>query len=196
MLMSYYSDFLRCYKTVRQWEGNYCNLLYDKGGETYGGITRNFNEEWEGWSKIDRYKLFNDVQWNDSIPTAEKYVEEYYWKIYIDKKFYAIKDPLVRKYLFDYQNTGPVAYKHMKEVLSYHGHRVGKGADMDDVTIRSINKINPIVFILHLREVREDFYMRVVDRRPEMEIYLKGWLRRARDIADIPHIYNSKMGSA
>jgi len=189
-----YDEFMECYRGVRAWEGNYCNLIYDKGGETYGGITRNFHPNWEGWAVIDSYKRWNRVEWNDSIPGVEKLVEEYYWNVYNEKQFYLIENWLVRKYVFDYRNSGPVAYKHIKEVLNYHGFRVGKKADLDYKTINALNKINPIVFILHLKELREDFYMRVVDRRPEMEIYLRGWLRRARDIANGPHIYSSTMG--
>jgi len=178
-----YKDFLTCYKNVREWEGNYAHLEFDKGGETYAGIARNANKKWEGWKTIDRYKMWNDVGWNDSIPTVEKQVEEYYWNVYNRDMYYLIKDPMVRSYVFDYRNTGPVAYKHVKRVLQLHGFKVGNSAEMNIKTIHALNKINPIIFVLHLREIRMDFYYGVADRNPELQIYLKGWLRRAKAIA-------------
>lgn len=37
-------------------EGGYANNLSDRGGETYGGIARNFWGSWAGWKYIDKYK--------------------------------------------------------------------------------------------------------------------------------------------
>lgn len=38
--------FEKAYDPVRQWEGGWCNVEGDRGGETYAGIARNF---WPGW---------------------------------------------------------------------------------------------------------------------------------------------------
>jgi lysozyme family protein len=182
MMENRYKDFLVAYRGIREWEGNYANLEFDKGGETYGGIARNFNKKWEGWETIDDHKFWNTVKWNDSIPSVETQVEEYYWNIWNRDMYYLIKEPLVRNYMFDYQNSGPVAYKHMKYVLNYHGYKVGNSANMDIKSIHALNTINPLIFVLHLKEVHMDFYTRVADRNPDLKIYLRGWLRRAQDI--------------
>jgi lysozyme family protein len=50
------SDFFSAYKTVRANEGGYRNVSYDKGGETYKGVARNFWPNWAGWKIIDAYK--------------------------------------------------------------------------------------------------------------------------------------------
>ena len=42
--------FKKAYEPVRQWEGGWCNVEGDRGGETYAGIARNFWPDWPGCS--------------------------------------------------------------------------------------------------------------------------------------------------
>lgn len=179
----YFDMFLSDYKKIRRWEGNYCNIEYDKGGETYGGIARNFNRKWEGWKVLDKYKKTHTLKWNDIVDEVEPLVIKYYQTIWMNEKYYQINDQFVRSYLFDYRNSGTIAYKHAKMVLNEHGFETKPGAKLDKHAIVSLNKINPIIFILHLQEVRRDYYTGVADRNPEMQIFLKGWINRANNIA-------------
>jgi lysozyme family protein len=41
---------------IEGYEGEYSNDKDDPGGETYKGISRNMNKDWEGWKIIDNYK--------------------------------------------------------------------------------------------------------------------------------------------
>jgi lysozyme family protein len=51
------SSFKRAFKLIIEgYEGNYSNDKDDPGGETYRGISRNMNKDWEGWKIIDSYK--------------------------------------------------------------------------------------------------------------------------------------------
>ena len=50
------ADFLKAYAPVRQWEGGWCNVPGDAGGETYAGIARAFFPGWAGWPIIDAEK--------------------------------------------------------------------------------------------------------------------------------------------
>lgn len=50
------ADFLKGYAPVRQFEGGWCNVPGDAGGETYAGIARNFWPTWPGWARIDTEK--------------------------------------------------------------------------------------------------------------------------------------------
>jgi lysozyme family protein len=51
------SSFKRAFKLIIEgFEGNYSNDKDDPGGETYKGISRNMNKNWEGWKIIDSYK--------------------------------------------------------------------------------------------------------------------------------------------
>ena len=50
------ADFLKAYAPVKQWEGGWCNVPGDAGGETYAGIARAFFPTWRGWPIIDAEK--------------------------------------------------------------------------------------------------------------------------------------------
>ena len=180
---NYFPEFMRSYLHLREWEGNYAHLDYDRGGETYAGIARNFNRNWDGWEVIDEHKRDSSIHWNKEIKEVEEHVIQYYYQIYLKEKFYKIKDQFIRTYLFDYRNSGTIAYRYMKEVLNHHGFQVGNNAVLDEKSIDALNKINPIIFILHLKEVRKEHYERVAEKNPELEIYLKGWINRANHIA-------------
>lgn len=50
------ADFLTAYAPVKDFEGGWCDVLGDAGGETYAGISRRFFPDWEGWTVIDTAK--------------------------------------------------------------------------------------------------------------------------------------------
>ena len=50
------ADFLKAYEPVKYFEGGWCDVEGDAGGETYAGIARNFFPAWPGWSVIDTAK--------------------------------------------------------------------------------------------------------------------------------------------
>lgn len=50
------AEFLQAYEPVRRWEGGWCDVPGDSGGETYAGIARNFWPGWSGWPLIDAAK--------------------------------------------------------------------------------------------------------------------------------------------
>ena len=50
------ADFLAAYNPLKQFEGGWCNVPGDAGGETYAGIARNFFPDWSGWPLIDAEK--------------------------------------------------------------------------------------------------------------------------------------------
>lgn len=50
------ADFLPAFEQMIRDEGGYTlhNIPGDRGGQTYAGIARNFNPDWEGWEFVDR----------------------------------------------------------------------------------------------------------------------------------------------
>ena len=51
------SSFKRAFRLIIEgYEGEYSNDKDDPGGETYKGISRNMNKDFEGWKIIDSYK--------------------------------------------------------------------------------------------------------------------------------------------
>lgn len=50
------ADFLIAYAPLKEFEGGWCDVPGDAGGETYAGIARNFFPDWRGWPLIDAAK--------------------------------------------------------------------------------------------------------------------------------------------
>lgn len=50
------AEFSAAYAPLKQFEGGWCDVHGDAGGETYAGIARNFFPDWEGWAVVDAAK--------------------------------------------------------------------------------------------------------------------------------------------
>lgn len=63
------ANFKIAFELTSQAEGGYSNSQYDKGGETWRGISRVYHPNWQGWQIIDQYKSqyknFVDYLWED-----------------------------------------------------------------------------------------------------------------------------------
>jgi lysozyme family protein len=73
-------------------EGGYANHPADKGGETYRGITRKHNSEWEGWRYIDEVKRTGkglDGLWDwakEKVSSAKSSVTSAYDSVFSSNK--------------------------------------------------------------------------------------------------------------
>lgn len=56
------ADFLTSYAPVKAFEGGWCDVQGDAGGETYAGIARNFFPAWRGWSIVDAAKAHSSFR--------------------------------------------------------------------------------------------------------------------------------------
>ena len=50
------ADFNLAYAPVKTFEGGWCDVPGDSGGETYAGVARNFFPDWPGWHLVDAAK--------------------------------------------------------------------------------------------------------------------------------------------
>lgn len=109
------ADFLTAYKTVRANEGGYRNVPYDKGGETYKGIARNFHGSWVGWKIIDEYKRTNGPIKQGAIianATLDKMVTDFFQKLFwTSNNLYAVANQSIATLCLDMvinHGRGPV----------------------------------------------------------------------------------------
>lgn len=172
------ASFREAYQYVRVFEGNYVNIPLDKGGETYGGITRKYNPEWYGWRYVDQYPNIRHT----FVPEAEFWVMDYYLTIWVKEGFYKLRNQQVANYLFD-MRVHLSKYRAIK-LLNSQGIETSDESDWipDDrlewdgskwVKI-SINNID----LEKLSEVRKRYYLGIVKRSPHQKIFIKGWLKR------------------
>ena len=65
-------------------EGGYANDSDDTGGETYRGVARKKNPDWQGWEVVDKYKGIPDfpenMEGSQSLDLlVARFYEERYW---------------------------------------------------------------------------------------------------------------------
>lgn len=81
------AKFIDAYKKVLNNEGIYSNDPDDAGGETYKGISRRANPNWDGWISIDAIKKSHPTTFKDILkktPELEKKVQDLYKDKYWD----------------------------------------------------------------------------------------------------------------
>jgi lysozyme family protein len=180
------AQFLPAYEKIRNHEGNYSNHVSDKGGETYGGVTRKYNGEWYGWRHIDRAKKENGpLSRNYKIEEVELWVLDYYLDIWVKEHFYEIKDQDIANYIFDFRVNVIGSIRTVQRVLIELGKtEVSVTGIMDEITIHSINELNPDILLINLRDRRIKLYQHIVSKNKTQQIFLKGWLERANRICD------------
>lgn len=105
------ADFYKYYPFLKQFEGGYVNDPDDSGGETYRGIARKHNPNWDGWEIVDDWKAKNGIpKYNFIIPIeyldklCADYSKSHYWdKMYLDQ----INNQSVAEMIGDYgYNSG------------------------------------------------------------------------------------------
>lgn len=172
-----YTDtyFPAIYDSIRIREGNYSYHPLDKGGETYGGITRKWNKDWMGWYYIDQVK---GKKRNQSVAQAEYWVKQYYLDLWVREGFYLIRDPKLAYALFDFRlNTSPRGVeKKVNKVLNELGLTPVKV--QGHWITEEFNTVDPVRFELLLRLQRLKLYNSLVINDPSQAVFYQGWQKR------------------
>mgnify|MGYP000754339506 CR=1 FL=1 len=103
------AEFELAYAPVRKFEGDWCDVSGDAGGETYAGIARNFFPSWPGWHIIDAAKAHPSYKQGSgvfsrhltSIPDLETHVTAFYRAEWWDRMGLARWPQLVANELFE-----------------------------------------------------------------------------------------------
>jgi lysozyme family protein len=110
MYKEYDDNFIYVFSLMMENEKGYSNHPEDKGGETWDGISRKNNPDWEGWSIIDDLKhkinpetdrlLFEaNLRGNDRLSEFTMYF--YYQKYYLPLNLGKISEVRIVSELFD-----------------------------------------------------------------------------------------------
>jgi lysozyme family protein len=99
------AKFIDAYKKVLNNEGIYSNDPDDAGGETYKGISRKANPNWDGWISIDAIKKAHPTTFKGILkktPELEKKVQDLYKDKYWDCfELDDVPNQLVAEQMFD-----------------------------------------------------------------------------------------------
>ena len=153
-------------------EGGWSDDPADPGGATNFGITL-VTAQRHGIMTKDELRAITPEQ-------VEAIYRQDYWR------FDRVDDQRVATKIFDLcVNVGMHAAVYMvQEALN------GLGADLDDdgrwgpMTQACVNATQPDKLLRLLCGEARDYYMAIVDHRPESAKFLRGWLSRAADLPD------------
>lgn len=99
------ADFKIAYKKIEAAEGSYCFDPDDAGGETYKGISRRANPNWDGWISIDAIKKAHPTTFKGILKKTselEKKVQDLYKDKYWDCfELDDVPNQLVAEQMFD-----------------------------------------------------------------------------------------------
>ncbi len=172
-------SFIKTYSLVREYEGYYNNDPHDRGGETYGGVARRFNQNWYGWRYVDQQK---NKKRHDKIDQAEFWVQDYYLDIWVKEGWDKLTNQQVANYLFEFRINSPVGPKIIDKALNDCGFGIEIDNKIDEATINSIYIANPEVLLQNVQERRIRFYKSIARRDTTQKKWLGGWLKRAKKI--------------
>jgi lysozyme family protein len=172
------ADFNKAIPFTRMHEGGYSNIAGDNGGETYCGIARVDNPEWEGWTIVDAHK---PLKYNERIQdlTIEGMVNAFYKAQYWNKiSGDGINNQQVAAFLFDwYVNSEHSAVRELQRIVG-----APQTGNVGPITLPAINFYKGNLFE-KLKAARIAFYNQLAANNAHDRQFLDGWIDRVNDFA-------------
>lgn len=153
-------------------EGGFVSHSLDRGRETNMGITRATLERYRG-----RLVSAEDVACLTRGEAADIYLKLYWQPLGLDQ----IKNPTIALALFDQMINRRAA-----SVIEGVQRIVSREMDIDlkpdgvlgPKTAEALNRLRPERLLIAIVTEAQQSYLAIVDRRPEQQVFLKGWLAR------------------
>jgi lysozyme family protein len=137
----------------------------DRGGQTFAGIARKANPNWEGWDLIDR---------GDKPPV--EMVRKFYKKTYWDAmRLDEVLQKEVARTMFDFGvNAGIGTSTKLTQLV------LGTTPDgvIGPTTLALLNGVNVDMFMAKFALAKLARYEQIVSRDPSQREFLLGWVRR------------------
>lgn len=162
-LISFLMEFEKAIEVVLRHEGGYVNHPQDPGGETNFGITK---------------RSYPDLNIK-SLTKADAI--EIYRKDFWDKHGIQDYPPSVRLQAFDMiVNMGPKnAVRTIQKCLLRIGIDISPDGVMGPKTMAALRQVSSITLSAELSLERVRYYVSLVEAKPNMKVFLLGWVKRA-----------------
>ncbi len=197
------ADFFKAYTPVKAWEGGWCDVPGDSGGETYAGIARNFWPNWFGWPLIDKAKAHSSFREGAgafsrhlaSLPGLDGMVTAFYraewWdRLGIENLPQGLADEIFEQAvnlgiggagkqlqrLCNALNYSRDSRRPLFDDLVVDGVPGPKTMQTLEILLRERRALKPLVYGLNCLQAAH--YISLAARRPEMRKFLDGWLTR------------------
>lgn len=155
-------------------EGYYAWFYGDGGGETYAGVTRNYNPTWSGWAVVDDYKKkmgvvgtnpLNTFKNNTMIPGMGPHVNAYYQAWWNRLGLSNIKNQDVANIVWDFiVNSQYAGIKTVEQVLqNVLKANIKADTKWDQQSIDAINAQDPGKLFKAILDERKSYYDRIAN---------------------------------
>ena len=174
------AEFLPCYEDMIRDEGGYQlhRVKGDTGGDTYAGIARNKNPQWDGWAFIDR----------GEIPPTPMVRDFYYTGWWLPIRGNEIADQGAASTIFNFAvNTTTWSKPALAIKLAQIAARVTPDGVFGEKTLAAINALDGELFELRYFLAKMTRYAELANKdkaridwgKSTAKKFLGGWLNRA-----------------
>lgn len=171
------SHFNRAIRVILKHEGGLVNNPADPGGLTNFGITIGFirdrNVDVNGDGIVDDDDIIGMTE-----DEAIEIYKEYVWDV---GHYDNINDYWIAAKIFDMDvnmgenRAGCIA----QQACNALGAKLKVDGDLGPKSFEAINSMDPTEMLEKLKQKQKDFYHDLVDRKPKLGVFLKGWIKRA-----------------
>lgn len=175
------TNFNEAYQLTSVLEGGYVNDPFDRGGETYKGISRKYHSSWKGWQIIDTNKPISRGQILDNqeldILVLDFYKKNFWNKLRCD----SINQQDIANELYDTAvNMGTKsAIKILQKAINLLSTKdVHVDGFIGPITIHYANKVNQKCLLKTLNGLQFTKYVEICEANPSQKRVFKGWLKR------------------
>lgn len=162
------AKFSEAIPIILKHEGLFVNHPSDPGGATNRGITLKL---------FKRYAVslgLNPTVEDLKNLTEEQAKEIYFQEFWQQMKGDEIESQQIANIVFDgFVNMGGRALKLLQKEAG-----VAPDGKIGPVTLSIVNNSNEAILFTGYKDARIDYYKRLVDRKPQLGVFLKGWLNR------------------
>lgn len=182
------SDFSLAIPTILRHEGGFSDDKTDPGGATNFGISLRFlikSGDLDGDGLLDGdIDGDHDIDVDDIRKMTRKEAENIYFLYFWQKYDYSrINSLLLATKIFDLSvNAGPAqAHKiSQRAIWSANSYKcIEDDSLLGPKTISFLNKTNPDLILAALKSEAAGFYRGLIQKNPDLNKYLNGWLKRA-----------------
>lgn len=141
----------------------------DRGGQTYGGIARNFNPSWPGWTFIDRGET-------PPVQLVFEFYREAYWEPVRGDEL----PQRIAESIFNFAVNTSAPYKPAVAVKLAQAV-VGATPDgqMGARTVAALNAIDEGLFVSNYTLAKIARYAAIANKNPSQRKFLLGWVNRS-----------------
>ena len=159
------SNWEKSFDEVMRSEGGYVltGIYGDLGGQTYAGIARNPNPNWEGWELVDKGVM-------PEIPMVKNFYKKI-WNTVKGDDLPSGVDYLV--YDFAVNAGAGQSAKFLQRAVG-----VPDDGGIGPITLAAVKGKDAKELIDAFTEQKEAFYNLIVKNRPEQSKFLLGWMNR------------------